>query len=90
MTNRFDCDKMSNGSPYNRPKNGGMSRLEVFRDMAEDIMTKSQDFLHLAGRTHPPNPYTVDFNFEKRRTSQKARLISAFLYVLFVSLVAIF
>ena len=77
-----------NGS-LNRARNGGATRLEMVKDMAEDFVSRSQELLHLAGKGHPHHPYTVDVHYETRYTSRRARLISVILYVMTVSVGAV-
>lgn len=64
-----------------------VSHLEVIRDMADDIMSRSQEFL---ARTEDRFHYSFyQANYDVKFISKKARVISVILYAVFVSVCAV-
>lgn len=77
------CSKMTNRFAPERH----VTRLETFRDMAEDLMSRSHLFLNRADHRSHTAMYTV--KLDTKWTSKRARIISVIVFAVFVSLTAV-
>lgn len=63
------------------------TRMETFRDMAEDLMTRSQMLLKRNDHRSTTAMYTV--KLDAKWTSKRARIFSVIVFAVFVSLGAV-
>ena len=80
---KLACHKMVSRCNTERPG----SRLDVFRDMADDLVTRSHEFLARPNSHHGHSMYTV--KSEVRWTSRRARTITVILYFFCVTVSAV-
>lgn len=60
--------------------------MEVVRDMADDLMSRSQEFIHrIDDRLH----HKLYRNTEKKWTSRRARIVAVILYAVLVAVWAV-